>query len=298
MAFNSFCAKSLSLTLTILTILPALVSSKFTHIYRGIATDGYNACLNDPNFNFTRETISYRANAGHGFTCIMANIGNDRQTILSAGASILGLIPTAITLLGNKRKDINRIHRAFPLLAFFLSFTGVSVDGRVAWREPTEHKSITSPKPTVHQPKPPLSLFWRINHTDDASTKLTVLAIHILALLISVTVFWQTYDLSQRAVVSWSCWTSFLPLIWFLLGPLIHCGEVGVLQMDRKQHPFWSRGLELVFDTFLKVQFLAGTAILGSLALVSGQNAVKVLAVYGGGAIVMRECATWILEIL
>lgn len=298
MASHSSYTKSLSLPLIILTILPTLVSSKFTHIYRGIATDGFEACLNDPTFNFTRETISLQKNAGHGFTCIMANIGNDRQTILSAGASILGLIPTAITLLGNKRKDINRIHQAFPLFAFFLSFTGVSVDGRVRWREPVETKPSATPNPIVYQPKWPLSLLWRVNHIDDASSKLTILAIHILALLISVTVFWQTYDLSQRAVVSWSCWTSFLPLIWFLLGPLIHSGEISVLLIDRKQHVFWRRGLELVFDTFLKVQFLAGTAILGSLALVSGQNAVKVLAVYGGAAIVMRECATWVLEIL
>lgn len=295
---NSF-AKPFGLMLFVLAILPTPALSKFTHIYPGIATDGLNACLADHTYNFTRITISHRENAGHAFTCIMANIGNDRQSNLSSGASILGLIPTAITLLGNRRKDINLIHRACPLLAFFLSFGGISVDSRVVWRNEPDTKAVTTSQPTnIRQSKFPLNLVWNVNPTVDPMTKQCLLAVHILAFLVAITVFWQSYDISQRAVVCWSCWTSFLPLIWFLLGPLIHAGEITFLTVDRHLHPYLSPVLMLALDTLNKVQFLAGTAILCSLGLVSGHNAVKVLVVYGGAAIVMRECAVWVLETL
>lgn len=130
------------------------------------------------------------------------------------------------------------------------------------------------------------------------SVRLDLVAVHLLAILTFCVIIWHIYNLSRRAVLSWAAWTNFYPLGPLFLGPLQHCTEVSVEMIDDEDWPHLKRILGRLSDMLGKFQFLAGTAVLAGLALVSGRNAVKVLAVYGVVAIVMRECATWTLEAL
>ena len=82
-----------------LLILPMLTHAKFARVYKGIANDGLQSCLNDPANSFTRASITLNMNCREAFACIMQTIDNSEQSILSAGSSTLGFIPTAMTLL-------------------------------------------------------------------------------------------------------------------------------------------------------------------------------------------------------
>lgn len=78
-----------SLLLAICTLV-TLCSAKFEHNYAGISSEGVQACID--NSNFTRATITLRGNCGNAYACIMDNISNSKQSILSSGTSILALV--------------------------------------------------------------------------------------------------------------------------------------------------------------------------------------------------------------
>jgi hypothetical protein len=77
-------------SLFVLYILVALCSAKFDHNYRGIASEGVQSCI--INSNFTKESITLRQNCRDAFACIMDNLANSEQSILSSGSSILALV--------------------------------------------------------------------------------------------------------------------------------------------------------------------------------------------------------------
>lgn len=281
---------TLFFTLFLVLICPA--EAKFSHIYQGIARQGLEACLADPKYAFTPSSITLRTNARDGFNCIMDSIPNSQQTILSSGASIIALIPTTLSLLGNTRSEIMAIHSKLPILAFLLTLTGVSVDGRIRGVD-EEQKSEPRSRTTKTS-----EMFFDARKVELKSARVGLLTVHVFAAITAGAIIWQTYDLSQRAILSWGAWTSFYPLLWLFSGPVNHTAEVTIDLLDEHSSHTIKRTLKFLAGLLTKFQFLAGTAIMASLTLISGQNAVKVLAVYGIAAIVMRECAAWTLVVL
>lgn len=81
-----------------------------------------------------------------------------------------------------------------------------------------------------------------------------------------------------------------------MLGPLAYAGGVLAIHLASKGYSRLSYLCDLASDTCVKVQFLAGTAILGSLALVGGIHAIQTLVVYGGVAVTMKACGVWTLQ--
>lgn len=150
----------------------------------------------------------------------------------------------------------------------------------------------------MSQRKPSYALLFDIDQVDARMERSGLVAIHVLTVFTVCGVVWQTYDLSQRAVLSWAAWTSFYPFFWLFLGPVIHIAEIIVDTLCSNAHSSLKRTLSLLIGLLAQFQFLAGTAILASLTLDSGQNAVKVLAVYGVAAMLMRESAAWTLQVL
>jgi hypothetical protein len=84
----------LSILLVILT-LPHSCLSKFSTTYPGTATTGLETCL--ANSTFTSETIVLHEHCREAFKCIMDNIPNFGQSILSSGAAILGFVRASQT---------------------------------------------------------------------------------------------------------------------------------------------------------------------------------------------------------
>lgn len=76
--------------LVTLLVIATLSAAKFGETYKGIAKDGVQSCIN--NSNFTRESLILRQNCREGFKCVMDNIPNYGQSILSSGSAILGFV--------------------------------------------------------------------------------------------------------------------------------------------------------------------------------------------------------------
>jgi len=148
---------------------------------------------------------------------------------------------------------------------------------------------------------------------------LPIVIVHILAAGGAAGVIWQTIDLGRKAVLTWSCWTNFYPAIWLCGGFLHHIFAIVFLRLSLKsagkqkgrvlthfdlteerlkifvshsQFAIWSK---VFVDLLGNVNYLLGTVILSSLTLVSGNNAIKILVVYGMIASVSRFVAAWTL---
>lgn len=207
------------LTITILGLITLSVvrQTKFVAVYKGIARDGLNACLNDPSFPFTRDNVTDRGNCRHALACIMDHIDNSQQSILSSGASTLGFVPTVLSLVDSSREDLMFIYKKVPSLAPLLSLAGVHIAGfKVAWGM----QSVVQPTKT---PPPHISTKRAL------SAGLPLMLIHLLAAGAAATMTWQTYDLGHKAVLSWGCWTNFYPLLSLALKTLQHILDILVL---------------------------------------------------------------------
>lgn len=67
-----------------------LCLAKFHPTYAGTAADGVRECI--ANSGFTPQNITLRGNCREAFKCVMDNIPNQGQSILSSGAAILGFV--------------------------------------------------------------------------------------------------------------------------------------------------------------------------------------------------------------
>lgn len=135
-----------------------------------------------------------------------------------------------------------------------------------------------------------------------AGTTLTVAIVHLIVLIAACGIAYQTYDLGQKAVLSWACWTWFYPMIWLGLSILQHLLSILTKRLDSeinacsRRRMLGTRLLKIATDAMGMVAYIYGTIVFASLTLVSGQNAVEIVAVYGALAIVSRGCAAWVLD--
>ncbi|KAF2008543.1 hypothetical protein BU24DRAFT_456312 [Aaosphaeria arxii CBS 175.79] len=294
--------------------------AKFQYTYHGIALDGVQACI--ANSDFTPINITFEGSCRPAFECVMRNIPNQRQSILSSGSAILGFIPTVLLLLGNTNEDIIRISARFPFLALCLSITNVN-------KKSGRHRNV----PATRSGPFPLGPYGFV--PDSMSTPILwgnyipVVLVHILAATGATVVVWQTVDLGRKAVVTWACWTDHYPVIWICLAVIHHLIAVVFLRtslrisgkspsgkdlVPRSGLSVWNlvqenREIELVHrklmrwskasaDLLNNLNLLYGTAVLSSLTLVSGRNAIIVLTVYGTIAAFSRAMAMWVLGTL
>lgn len=219
----------------------------------------------------------------------MDTIENSDQSILSAGSSTLGFVPTMLTLLGIQRSELMAVHERWPILALLLRLTTVNIaEDRIPWsgRAKLQRESASAVKITLHN-----------------SSRLVLIVVHIVAALAAGVTIWQTIDLGRRAVLAWACWTSFYPSVWLCLSAFQHFLDVLTKLLnkgpDKKQS--WMRinvfrVLNLFAALMGMVTYIFGTIVLASLTMVSGINAVHVVATYGLAAVVTRACCAWVME--
>jgi hypothetical protein len=174
------------------------------------------------------------------------------------------------------------------------------------------------PYGAVEPAKPSTSvLWWR---------RIDVVAVHTLTGAGAALVTWQTVEIGRKAVVSWACWTDFYPIVWLCLAVFHHaltviCMRLSLtvsritgtnsagnrsalliwdLTQDRwkvectsKKFAYWSK---VCADLLNNVAYLYGTVVFSSLTLVTGYNAIRILALYGGIAVLSRITALWVLQ--
>jgi hypothetical protein len=159
---------------------------------------------------------------------------------------------------------------------------------------------------------------------------------HVLVGTGAAVVVYQSVDLGRKSVVSWACWTDWYPVLWVCFGAYHHILSVVCMRLSLHIHAFqpssashaplpspspftavqpailvwdltrqpytvvahkrfarWSKAL---VDLLNNINYLYGTAIFSSLALVSGRNTINNLAIYGAVAVVGRMVGLWALE--
>ena len=75
-----------------MSLLISILHAKFQETYNGIVAGGVDACIR--NSNFTHESVELKGNCREASKCVMQNIPNYGQTILSSGSAILGFVRT------------------------------------------------------------------------------------------------------------------------------------------------------------------------------------------------------------
>ncbi|KAH6629788.1 hypothetical protein C7974DRAFT_193026 [Boeremia exigua] len=320
----------------LLGILIAPCTAKFEHSYKGIATEGIQACINSSTF--TAENITLRDNCGDAFACIMSNISSQKQSILSSGSGILAFVPTVLLVLGTSNEDVIRISARFPLLAFFLALATIN-------KRPQLTK-LPSASPRVVIDLGPYGAISEKARTYSpptafrgvTTTHVGIVVAHIATGAGAAVVVWRTIDLGVNAVVTWACWTDFYPMVWLLLAVVHHIAAVVFVRLTLKITPCPTRSVNNTaqgiatatarvpisalrvwdlqqqnctvicahtgfaklskagLDLLNNATYLYGTAIFSSLTMVSGHNAIKVLCTYSGVAVASRIAAVWVLE--
>lgn len=219
-----------------------------------------------------------------------------------------------LILLGNTNEEIIRIHARYPFLAFCLSFTNVNKGndrlefGTLLDTPVLDGAFSLGPYGVLKTSQPGGSLL-RLSSVPMAIA-------HVLAAGGAAGVIAQTFVLGQRAVLSWACWTNHYPLIWVCSSFVHHILAILFLRLSLRcetrhapiqlditaeqlkisvAHPQFAVWSKVFVDLIGNVNYLLGTVILSSLTLVSGNNAIKILVVYGMIAAITRLVAAWTL---
>lgn len=223
-------------------------------------------------------------------------------------------------VLGNTSEDIVRINAKFPLLAFFLGIISMNKRSR------TVHSSFTTSTACVNLG--PYGIIEKANAATSVSWSryIGIASVHVLAGTGAAFIVWQTLDLGRKAVVSWACWTNGYLMVWLGLAVFHHVLTVVCMRLslrcsrisDRKSaanrcallvwdltHESWlvecthtefSRWSKICADLLNNVTYVYATAVFSSLTLVTGHNAIKILAFYGGIVTFSRVAAAWLLQ--
>ncbi|KAJ7290523.1 hypothetical protein C8J57DRAFT_1705863 [Mycena rebaudengoi] len=215
--------------------------------------------------------------------CVLSQIDNALMAQFAAGATILGFIPTILSMVGTSRDDHLRIHRRFPILAFILSACNPStIVAGLVWRTDI----------------PPCCL--RITFKLRPAAGLAI---------------WQAVLLGVRGIVSFACPTWFNPLFWVLVGPLAQLIDVTVSRWCIEGPYRWSWNLgavpvngikmrrswmmrlkDMFLTTLALADYVYGTVILSSMQLVAPRPALQIAVVFTLPAIFARLVSIFMLE--
>jgi hypothetical protein len=116
-------------------------------------------------------------------------------------------------MIGTSRNDHMRIHMRFPVLALLLSICNPStMVAGFSWSTDT----------------PPENVLLKNDVQLDAyrGTRYISLVIHGTAIAVAGLAIWQAVLLGMRGVVPYACPTWYNPLIWLLIGSVVHIIDV------------------------------------------------------------------------
>ncbi|KAJ7485493.1 hypothetical protein FB451DRAFT_58410 [Mycena latifolia] len=232
--------------------------------------------------------------------CVFDNTSNRVMAFYAAGATILGFMPTILSMVGTSRDDHLKIHKRFPILAFLLSCCNPStaISGLV-WRTDTPPEDVL------------LKNYVRV---EGSRGKFIVPVMHGVAAAAAGVVMWQAVILGMRGVVSFSCPTWENPLIWVLLGPAGHLIDVVVSRWCIEGRDRWSwnlqganrvkirwpwvmRGKDMFLTILALADYVYGTVILSAMQLVAPRPALEISVFFAIPAISARLISLVILEL-
>nr|GAT45052.1 predicted protein [Mycena chlorophos] len=235
--------------------------------------------------------------------CVEDNLDNVLMAQYGAAATILGFIPTILSMVGTNRGDHLKIHRRFPILALLLSCCNpsTSIVGLI-WRARSPPEDIWSAEqdvnPSTRSRRHGLSIAFLL---------------HLLTAAAAGLVLWQAVVLGMRGVISFACPTWINPLIWVLVGLSAHLIDVLVSRicisdarcrwkLDLGKEPLkmrWPRAMrakEMALTVLALADYIYGTIILSSMQLVAPNPALIVTVIFALPATFAKLVAIFLLE--
>ncbi|KAJ6565755.1 hypothetical protein B0H10DRAFT_2358554 [Mycena sp. CBHHK59/15] len=234
-------------------------------------------------------------------SCVLDGTPVGAMAMFAAGGTILGFIPTILSMVGTSRNDHLRIHKRFPILALLLSCCNPStIVAGLAWRTET----------------PPEDVLLKSDVQIDAyrGAKYIAVVIHGAALGAAALAIWQALLVGMRGVVSFACPTWYNPLFWVLVGPVTHIIDVTTsrcclegrycwswdLSAVEDVKPRWSRVMrvkDMVLTILALADYVYGTVILSSTQFVGPRPAIQIAVVLSLPAIFAKLVSIFLLEL-
>ncbi|KAJ7231777.1 hypothetical protein C8J57DRAFT_1730051 [Mycena rebaudengoi] len=234
------------------------------------------------------------------FHCVLNGIDNGTMANYAAGSTILGFIPTILSMIGTSRDDHLRIHKQFPILALLLSACNPStIISGLAWRTNTPPEDVLSS---------------RVQIDTYRRGKIIAVVIHGIAMAAAGLTIWQAVVLGMRGVVAFACPTWYNPLLWVLLGPVAHIIDFTTSRWCIESRHRWSWNLsvldelkvgwswvmrwkDMILTILALAQYIYGTVILSSMQLVAPRPALQIAVLFALPAIFAKLVSVFLLEL-
>ena len=184
---------------------------------------------NTTNFAF----LPKQATCKNLYNCISNNHNAITLSTYQASNVLLGLTPTALSLMGNSIAEISLLSSSRPLLSYLLAFAAPTI-------RPFPSFHYHNPLDTleVQRDRAPYPHFGRAVQAAISTTQYLVVA----AAVANVTL--MAYDLSTKSIFVPSCLATFHPYLWTFMAGLIHLGGVCAfatrVRIYRPGHHSWS----------------------------------------------------------
>ncbi|KAE9380919.1 hypothetical protein N431DRAFT_459831 [Stipitochalara longipes BDJ] len=250
--------------------------------------------------------------------CALTGADASQQAQYSSTSTILGLMPTVLSMMATSTDDLLLIHYRYPLLAFSLALCNPSTV--LAGLNLVPSGQSTHEQHKLHSQNSQKYL-QNLKNKTKISEFIHDLVLHLIAASIASIMVWQAVLLGVRGVIVYACWTWHEPLTWVGVGGLIHLLSVISWRLclgpDKPENSwsrwYWtlgrsdgnlttvypqvSRSLDLIFQILGLMNYGYGTVMLSSTALVSPPNGLMVFCLIGFASLCSRLLALWILQV-
>lgn len=185
----------------------------------------------DPVIKACRATYpDEKTMCGQMLRCIIDKVFSDYPVRWSAGASILGFIPTIVGLMSNSVDEIAAIAEESIFLAISISLSSVTVfSSRLG-----DHMTVAKPSyqsiqseyrnhilELLKHNKQKHSKGWRNTRTQDA-------VIGTVMIGTSMLIWWQFFEVTRYGIVTFACPVKVNVFLWALLGQILTLLNVGL----------------------------------------------------------------------
>ncbi|KAL9073943.1 MAG: hypothetical protein Q9161_002565 [Pseudevernia consocians] len=187
-------------------------STRFTEFFPLLRPELTNISTNTcaPTLSVYLENQNRLACDAH-INCILSNMAQLDQIDMTNAGILLGLLPILIASFGPTIAEIALLSSRRPLLSFLLSVgvPAIFIIRPMAYADPLELLTPVRGEFTI----PPFT---------DKRVALGISAAEYLIVSLAIgNIFWVSYELQLRTVLTWKC-LPFMPVVWALLPGIIH----------------------------------------------------------------------------
>ena len=270
-------------------------SSELTTIIRDNCSSNLQTYQNNTDGTQTQELCRSVLN------CVLANSDQTSIAIYQAANVLLGLTPTALSILGNSVTEISLLSSERPLLALSLAVGSpvIAPSGTFKYQDP-----LANLKPEKDRKEYP-----RLSRAGHVAVSV---AQYLIAAAAATNTALLTYDLSSKAIFVPICSRTYSPFMWMYSAALVHlisicafsrrvtikrdstsqrrncitrwlhdevtpCALHCSVRYEAKRETYLGLGLAWVGHIATVAQFVYGTTVLSSTTLINTADALIII---------------------